>query len=290
MTLRRELDHQKTANLRHLLHEMEERPQVMTRRRYRALWPEADRHHRVWGPDRDFERHQIMRVPDDPERDHIAAEEFRSDREQLIAQTEVVREFVERTFAHRSPDKPATVTLKQVHDAVDAIVEMFKKYYALFTASSLATHRPIAQYDTHECFTFPWWIPEWNAWSDLARDPHHVTVFVADLARAVDWYAGVLMLKVERRGEADADLVRRRSEGGSVRIRLVGASGWKPVADVPVLSFHVDPKKFVERYRNWHGFVRDDAERWWMPDSEGNVIEFLKHLPPADPAESEDGS
>src|SRR5438105_1935156 len=154
MTLRRELDHQKTANLRHLLHEMDERPQVMTRDRYRALWPENDRRDRVWGADRDFERRQILRIPDDPERDHIAPQQFKSDREQLITQTELVREFVDRTFAHRSPEKPATVTLKQVHDAVTAIVEMFKKYYVLFTASSLGTHRPIAQYDTHRCFTF----------------------------------------------------------------------------------------------------------------------------------------
>lgn len=137
MTLRRELDHQKTANLRHLLHEMEERPQVITRGRYRALWPESERRDRFGGPDRDFERHQIVRVRHDPERDYIAPEEFRSDREQLITQTEVVREFVERTFAHRSPEKPAAVTLKQVHDAVEAIVEMFKKYYTLFRAASL---------------------------------------------------------------------------------------------------------------------------------------------------------
>lgn len=127
MTLGREMDHQKTANLRHLLHEMEERPQVMTRGRYRMLWPEGDRHDRFWGPDRDFERHQIVRVPEDAERDHIAPAEFKAAREQLIAKTEVVWEFVERTVAHRSPKKPGTVTLKQVHDAVDTIVEMFQK-------------------------------------------------------------------------------------------------------------------------------------------------------------------
>lgn len=51
----------------------------------------------------------------------------------------------------------------------------------------------------------------------------------------------VLMLKVERRGDAEADLVRRRTEGGGIRIRLVRVAEWKPVPDVPVLSFHVEP-------------------------------------------------
>ena len=60
--------------------------------------------------------------------------------------------------------------------------------------------------------------------------------------------------------------------------------------DIPVLSFHVEPQKFRGRYRNWRGFVLEDAERWWMHGSEGNVLEFLKHLPPLDPVESEEES
>jgi hypothetical protein len=87
-----------------------------------------------------------------------------------------------------------------------------------------------------------------------------------------------------------ADLVRRRSEYGGIRIRLVRVGDWKPVPDVPVFSFHVEPQKFRERYRNWRGYVLDDLERSWMLDSEGNVLEFLKHLPPIDPAESGDDS
>lgn len=53
------------------------------------------------------------------------------------------------------------------------------------------------------------------------------------------------MLRVERRGEIDADLVRRRGESG-LRIRLVRIAEWKPMIDVPVLSFHTDPTRFVE--------------------------------------------
>ena len=50
-------------------------------------------------------------------------------------------------------------------------------------------------------------------------------MFVDDLARAIEWYKTVLMLKVERRGEADADLVRRRSEGDGMRIHLARVAG-----------------------------------------------------------------
>src|SRR5207244_3009150 len=72
MTLRRELAQQKTANLRYLLHEMEEQqPQVMTTAGYRALWLENKPRDRFWGPDRDFDCHQLAPHPPDPERDHI---------------------------------------------------------------------------------------------------------------------------------------------------------------------------------------------------------------------------
>jgi hypothetical protein len=46
------------------------------------------------------------------------------------------------------------------------------------------------------------------------------------------------------------------------------------VPDVPVISFHVDPEKFAEKYRHWRGFILDDRQRSWMLDSEGNVLDF----------------
>ena len=56
------------------------------------------------------------------------------------------------------------------------------------------------------------------------------------------------------------------------------------------ISIFVELQKFRERYRNWRGFVLDDLDRWRMLDSEGNLLEFLKNLPPIDPAESGDDS
>jgi hypothetical protein len=46
------------------------------------------------------------------------------------------------------------------------------------------------------------------------------------------------------------------------------------VPDVPVISFHVDPEKFAEKYRHWRGSILDDRQRSWMLDSEGNVLDF----------------
>lgn len=132
-------------------------------------------------------------------------------------------------------------------------------------------------YHPLQAFMFPWWTPEWNAWGTLSRDPHHVTVFVRDLSRALKWYRSLLVLKIERQTETEAELVRH-DEGG-IRIRLVSKPDWDAIADVPVLSYEVDVDAFRKRFPDRSRFIRDDDDRAWIRDTEGNVIEFVKRRP-----------
>lgn len=157
MTFRRELDKRNgTRNLRHLLHDIEKYPHFINRRRYRALWGKVE------GPlgqslaDQMFDRFNPVRDPDDPEKDHVDPATVRRDREALIDATELVRQFVEQKYAHRT-ECHQPMTFGEFPGALDAVVPTFKKYYALLTQKSVVDTEPVPQFDTHECLTFPWW-------------------------------------------------------------------------------------------------------------------------------------
>lgn len=153
MTFRRELDTQSgTMSLLQLLSEVEARPQVLTRARYRAEWGAASGP----GPDWAFDQLAPVRVPDNPGSDHFDPAVARADRELLQSATESVHSFVQQTFAHRSRGTPDPVTWGQFHEALDVLEGVFRKYYAVLTQSALVTTRPVPQFDTSECFTFPW--------------------------------------------------------------------------------------------------------------------------------------
>ena len=107
--------------------------------------------------DHAFDSFKPTIYPCDPDRDHMDRGVVSADRERLLAETEKVRLFVEQSFAHRARGTPDTVTWGEFHTALDAMVDVFKKYYALLTQATLTGIEPEPQYDTHECLTFPWW-------------------------------------------------------------------------------------------------------------------------------------
>ena len=161
MSFRRDLDRaESTLGLLNLLHEIEERPTIINRGRYRAMWnfhPRDDMERRIC--DDAFNVFEQQRCPDEPERDHINAVAVRADREGLD-EAEKVSLFVEQTFAHRARGTPQTVTWGEFNKALDVLVEVFKKYYLLLTQKTLMDIEPEPLYDTHECLTFPWWQSE----------------------------------------------------------------------------------------------------------------------------------
>jgi hypothetical protein len=157
MTFRRELDQQRgTENLRHLLEEIEQRSQIINRKRYIVLWNPKAAPDRMMA-NRMFDKIPIVKVSDNPDADHLDPRRVATDRAKLEADTEHVREYVERTYAHRTPASATPVTFGDFHAAIDAIVPIFKRYYAWLTLNTITQVEPVPQYDTHECFTFPWW-------------------------------------------------------------------------------------------------------------------------------------
>jgi hypothetical protein len=146
--------------LLNLLYEIEERPTILNRARYRATWDlrRGDKMDQYMC-DKAFDSFEPQAYPGEPERDHINPAVVRADREKLLKETEKVRLVVEQTFAHRARGEPEAVTWGEFHAALEILVETFTKYYALLTLKSVVDIEPAPQYNTHECLTFPWWEP-----------------------------------------------------------------------------------------------------------------------------------
>jgi hypothetical protein len=85
----------------------------------------------------------------------------------LIEGSEQVKKHVDKHIAHsedRGPDPKdpgptpveATLTLNDIHDAIDLIGEVFTRYYSLFEAASMVTLEPVIQHDWKAVFREPW--------------------------------------------------------------------------------------------------------------------------------------
>ena len=89
-----------------------------------------------------------------------------ADLKRLLEGSEAVRKHVDRHIAHSedpgpepkdpgpAPDTPPT--LDEVHDAVDVIGEVFRRYYSLFEAASMVMLEPQIQHDWLAPFRVPW--------------------------------------------------------------------------------------------------------------------------------------
>lgn len=147
MVIRRELDVQSgTENLRNLLEDVIEHPRVLTRARYRAQWTSDGGR-----ADLAFDSFRPVRVPDVQERDHVDPQVVRADIEQVVADSERLRVYAERTRAHRTPGEHGvdkTITFRDLHQAIDGIRRVVGKYYALLTLCSVADWEPSPGYDT----------------------------------------------------------------------------------------------------------------------------------------------
>lgn len=157
MTFRREIDGTQGQSLRQMLHEIEARPTVLSRTRYRKEWGSASGG--VWAADKAFDSFKPRRVRGNRAADYINPTLVKRHREELLRGTQPVKLFVERTMAHRSWERAASVTWGQLHRALDRLERIFRRYYTLLTQGSLSSTRPIEQFDEYECFTFPWLTP-----------------------------------------------------------------------------------------------------------------------------------
>lgn len=157
VAVRRELDDDSnTISLGRILDEMAARPQVMTRRRYMA-------HMKGVEPDlaslndRYFTSLVVMRPGSDPMDDHLDPDRIRADRKGLNAAAKPVLEYANRMVAHRTPVDKLDMTVQDIHDSLDAMEPVVKKYYVLLSGSALSNVEPVdVGDDWKEAFTFPW--------------------------------------------------------------------------------------------------------------------------------------
>lgn len=154
MLVRRELDlASKTENLRHLLEDIVEHPDVLTRARYLASWGGQDAEQ----ASRSFSIFALVKNGT-PSEDHIDPVAVKADLEKAAEDGERVRVFAERTRAHRQKEKglDKTLTFRDLHGAIADLREVIAKYYLLLTQASIHSWELTAQYDTVTPFLKPW--------------------------------------------------------------------------------------------------------------------------------------
>lgn len=97
---------------------------------------------------------------------HLDPAIVRQDIERLKAGSARVKRHVDRHIAHsdRKASPADVAALSDVHEAIDLIGELFRRYLNLFTASSMLQLEPVIPYDWMAVFRIPWmpagWSPE----------------------------------------------------------------------------------------------------------------------------------
>jgi len=156
MLLRRELDKQHgTDNLRNLLFDIADHPSILTRARYRAMWPSSSCNL----ADKGFTKFPLIRPSENPDEDHIDPNGVREDLNTLLDAAEALRTYAECTRAHRTPEQAidtTKLTFRNLHATIRDVRNVVNRYHVLLTASSIVEWEPIAQFNTIAPFMQPW--------------------------------------------------------------------------------------------------------------------------------------
>jgi hypothetical protein len=155
MALRRELDGQDgTENLVRMLCEMRARPTALSRARFRSTWNGTSAYLTA---DRAFDGFRIIKHRDGLDFDHIDPAMIVEDLERLTAQDDVLTH-VQTTIAHRAPPRPdaPVPTFAEFHAALEAVGQVFERYYLILTHATLMAREPAEQFDIYRPFTFAW--------------------------------------------------------------------------------------------------------------------------------------
>ena len=156
IAIRRELDNDtNTVCLGRLLDEMAQRPKVITRARYLGDIFEEDFGYRMlWET---FDGFGVLRQSDTaPLTDHLDPMGIAADRRHRHKVAKPVLAYANQLVAHRSETEHVPVTLGDVNRAVEAIEEVFVKYYAIIVGPSLVGLEPSIIHDWMAPFAIPW--------------------------------------------------------------------------------------------------------------------------------------
>ena len=155
----RELDRgTEVVNLIQLMYQLTKRPRVVSRKRFFKMLkldkPSATRPF----PDTDGHLYQLNekwfteRIGAGKYAD---AEKIKKDRNWLEKRCKKVMKYRHTMVAHRS-GMELTLTVKELHDALDAIEKMLQKYYVLFAGGALVGAEPSILIPWKKVFMFPW--------------------------------------------------------------------------------------------------------------------------------------
>ncbi len=155
MALRRELDTRSGAeNLFHLLCEMQQRPNVLSRARFRSTWTGTGKHYKA---DTVFDDLGIIPSPEGRDFDHIDPNKIEEDREKLKSADDVP-EHVQATIAHRMPVRPEEPipTYGEFHDAHETIWQVIVRYREILTHRTKDSREPPDEWFSVAPFEFAW--------------------------------------------------------------------------------------------------------------------------------------
>jgi hypothetical protein len=148
MGVRREADRgSNVMNLSQLMYQMSHRPEVMSRKRYKAHFP-AD----TVIPEQ-MQDEQFTNMCGSG--DYMDPKIIKKDRRRLERDCKKVVDYANKMIAHRSTEK-RELTLVEIHTAMDAIEAVHKKYYVLLTGGGLVTVTPAIQFNWEKVFMIPW--------------------------------------------------------------------------------------------------------------------------------------
>lgn len=169
--VRRQADvNDQAASLGQLIHEITATPELLTRDWHVALWGANEGYD---DDDRAYWRRAGKRYWDEnlggSVGDHIDPAVAVADLAELRAGSEKVRRYVDKHVAHfdasvigrdppPAPEKSGRElpTLNEVHDAIDLVGRLFKKYSQLFTAADIIKLTPVLQHDWEAVFRVQW--------------------------------------------------------------------------------------------------------------------------------------
>jgi hypothetical protein len=158
------------SSLAKLIEQIRDRPSQITREFWIGRWSDPSDPYLMMEADRGWNEQYAGAVGD-----HLDRAIPEVDLETLVSASRKVKEFVDEHIAHSgaglrkaTPSHPAaaesvppdvTLTAREVHEVIDVIGDLFRKYYNLLTASSFVFLEPAIQHDWLAVFREPWITP-----------------------------------------------------------------------------------------------------------------------------------
>jgi hypothetical protein len=156
--VRRQADTRKDVNsLMRLIMDVRKGASVLTK----TWWVDT-----LWNPSIPVERMEAERQWDEyfggSVHDHLDPAIPNGDAADLETASAKVKRYVDENIAHtsRAPKEPAvTLELADVHDAMETVDRLFRRYYSLLKCAGWTTTTPVEQEDFYAPFRVPWLRP-----------------------------------------------------------------------------------------------------------------------------------